>query len=132
MSINHDPSFGLDHDPTTVNTGVFARLRQSVGMKVVEMLLGGSLLTGATAGSCSGPASPESKPDRSISATPKPGLKYTVVSGDTLSEIVADACPKGPDTINNMVIDMQMANGLSTPDIHAGQQVILPADLCEK
>ena len=48
----------------------------------------------------------------------------TVSSGDTLSEIAARELPGLP--IAEGVIEIQLANGLSTAQISAGQALVIP------
>ncbi|GAA2154461.1 LysM domain-containing protein [Humibacillus xanthopallidus] len=55
------------------------------------------------------------------SSAPRP---VTVVSGDTLSQIAARELPGLP--ISDAVIEIQLANGLSTSQIHAGQTLLVP------
>jgi LysM repeat protein len=57
----------------------------------------------------------------SASSAPRP---VTVVSGDTLSEIAARELPGLP--IADAVIEIQLANGLSSSQIHAGQTLLVP------
>jgi len=49
----------------------------------------------------------------------------TVVSGDTLSEIAARELPGLP--IADGVIEIQLANGLSSSQVSAGQALVIPA-----
>jgi LysM repeat protein len=55
------------------------------------------------------------------SSAPRP---VTVVSGDTLSEIAARELPGLP--IADAVIEIQLANGLSSSQVHAGQTLLVP------
>lgn len=55
------------------------------------------------------------------SSAPHP---VTVVSGDTLSEIAARELPGLP--IADAVIEIQLANGLSSSQVHAGQTLLVP------
>ena len=48
----------------------------------------------------------------------------TVVSGDTLSEIAARELPGLP--ISDGIIEIQLANSLSTSQVHAGQTLLIP------
>ena len=48
----------------------------------------------------------------------------TVVSGDTLSEIAARELPGLP--IADGIIEIQLANSLSTSQVHAGQTLLIP------
>jgi hypothetical protein len=57
----------------------------------------------------------------SASSAPRP---VTVVSGDTLSEIAARELPGLP--IADAVIEIQLANGLSSSQVHAGQTLLVP------
>jgi len=54
-------------------------------------------------------------------SAPRP---VTVVSGDTLSEIAARELPGLP--IRDAVIEIQLANGLSSSQLHAGQTLLVP------
>ena len=55
------------------------------------------------------------------SSAPRP---VTVVSGDTLSEIAARELPGL--SIDDAVIEIQLANGLSSSQVHAGQTLLVP------
>ncbi|MDN5790376.1 MAG: LysM peptidoglycan-binding domain-containing protein [Micrococcales bacterium] len=53
-----------------------------------------------------------------------PGVTVTVQAGDTLSQIAAQRLPDLP--IADGVVAIQLANDLSTSQIHAGQALIVP------
>jgi LysM repeat protein len=57
------------------------------------------------------------------SASPTPRT-VTVSSGDTLSGIAARELPGMP--LSDAVIEIQLANGLSTSQVHAGQTLLVP------
>lgn len=48
----------------------------------------------------------------------------TVESGQTLSQIAARELPDVP--VREGVVSLQLANGLSTDQVHAGQQLLVP------
>lgn len=52
------------------------------------------------------------------------GRPLTVESGQTLSQIAARELPDVP--VLEGVVSLQLANGLSTDQVHAGQQLIVP------
>jgi LysM repeat protein len=58
----------------------------------------------------------------SASAEPR---TVTVQSGQTLSGIAARELPEL--AVADGVVELQLANSLSTPAIHAGQQLVIPA-----
>lgn len=49
----------------------------------------------------------------------------TVQSGQTLSGVAARELPELP--VSDGVVELQVANGLSTTAVHAGQQLVIPA-----
>ncbi|OFE16454.1 peptidoglycan-binding protein [Humibacillus sp. DSM 29435] len=53
------------------------------------------------------------------------GRPVTVESGQTLSQIAARELPDVP--VREGVASLQLANGLSTDQVHAGQQLLVPA-----
>ena len=52
------------------------------------------------------------------------GRPLTVESGQTLSQIAARELPDVP--VREGVVSLQLANGLSTDQVHAGQQLLVP------
>ncbi|MEO5745655.1 MAG: LysM peptidoglycan-binding domain-containing protein [Terracoccus sp.] len=52
------------------------------------------------------------------------GRPLTVESGQTLSEIAARELPDVP--VREGVVSLRLANGLSTDQVHAGQQLLVP------
>jgi hypothetical protein len=48
----------------------------------------------------------------------------TVLAGQTLSEVAATQLPSLP--IHNAVARIQLANGLNTSQVHAGQVLLIP------
>lgn len=58
-------------------------------------------------------------------AAPQIDHATTVLSGQTLSEVAATQLPSLP--INNAVARIQLANGLSSSQVHAGQSLLIPA-----
>lgn len=52
------------------------------------------------------------------------GRPVTVESGQTLSEIAARELPDVP--VRDGVVSLQLANGLSTDQVHAGQRLLVP------
>lgn len=48
----------------------------------------------------------------------------TVSAGQTLSEVAATQLPKLP--IREGIVQIQLANNLSTSDVHAGQSLLIP------
>jgi hypothetical protein len=58
-------------------------------------------------------------------AVPQIDHATTVLAGQTLSEVAAAQLPTLP--IDNAVARIQLANGLSTSQVHAGQSLLIPA-----
>ncbi|SRR5674476_1129764 len=58
-------------------------------------------------------------------AAPQIDHATTVSAGQTLSEVAATQLPSLP--INNAVARIQLVNGLSTSQVHAGQLLLIPA-----
>ena len=58
-------------------------------------------------------------------AAPQIDHATTVSAGQTLSEIAAAQLPTMP--INDAVARIQLANGLNTSQVHAGQSLLIPA-----
>lgn len=58
-------------------------------------------------------------------AAPQIDHATTVLSGQTLSEVAATQLPSVP--IHNAVAWIQLANGLSSSQVHAGQSLLIPA-----
>ncbi len=52
------------------------------------------------------------------------GRPLTVESGQTLSQIAVRELPDVP--VREGVVSLQLANGLSTDQVHAGQQLLVP------
>ena len=52
------------------------------------------------------------------------GRPLTVESGQTLSQIAARELPDVP--VREGVVSLQLANGLSTDQVHAGQRLLVP------
>lgn len=65
-------------------------------------------------------------------ASKEPVGVYTVKAGDTLSGIAEKVCLGDEDdvTIRNRVVDLQIANDLSSSEVHEDQTIKLPANLC--
>ena len=53
-----------------------------------------------------------------------PGRLLTVESGQTLSQIAARELPGV--SVREGVVSLQLANALSTDQVHAGQQLLVP------
>ncbi len=62
-----------------------------------------------------------------VGATGAPGPEQTVTvqSGQTLSEVAATNLPGL--SINDAVVELQLANDLSSLHVHAGQELVIPA-----
>ena len=58
-------------------------------------------------------------------AAPQIDHATTVSAGQTLSQVAATQLPSLP--INNAVARIQLVNGLSTSQVHAGQLLLIPA-----
>ncbi|MEO7131826.1 MAG: LysM peptidoglycan-binding domain-containing protein [Dermatophilaceae bacterium] len=61
----------------------------------------------------------------SFASAAGPTVTMTVQSGDTLSQIAAQRLPDL--SIPEGVVAIQLANGLSTSQVHAGQALVIPA-----
>ncbi|MDN5765382.1 MAG: LysM peptidoglycan-binding domain-containing protein [Humibacillus sp.] len=59
-----------------------------------------------------------------LASTGFEGRPVTVESGQTLSEIAARELPDVP--VREGVVSLQLANGLSTDQVHAGQRLLVP------
>lgn len=57
--------------------------------------------------------------------TEKQCTPYTVSQGETLSEIAERHAPHG-EHFDNYMVEIQVANNLSTNQVHAGQKLKLP------
>lgn len=60
-----------------------------------------------------------------VASAAEPPRTITVHAGQTLSEIAAVQLPELP--IRDGVVELQLANGLSTDQVHAGQTLTIPA-----
>jgi LysM repeat protein len=58
-------------------------------------------------------------------AAPQIHHATTVVAGQTLSEVAAAQLPGLP--IRDAVAQIQLANGLNSSQVHAGQSLLIPA-----
>jgi hypothetical protein len=58
-------------------------------------------------------------------AVPLVGHAITVSAGQTLSEVAAEQLPRLP--INEAVARIQLASGLNSSQVHAGQSLLIPA-----
>jgi LysM repeat protein len=58
-------------------------------------------------------------------AAPQIDHSTTVSAGQTLSEVAATELPSLPN--HNAVALIQLANGLNTSQVHAGQSLLIPA-----
>ena len=61
----------------------------------------------------------------SFASAAGPVHTITVESGQTMSQLAAERLPDL--SIQDGVVAIQLANGLSTPQIHVGQQLVIPA-----
>lgn len=105
---------GADVVTTGASSVAPARMRlTSFGRLVVSVVaaIGLALLLSAFAGSLA-------------SATGE-GAQITVKAGQTLSGIAAEHLPQLP--VRDAVVELQLVNGLSTPQVHAGQTLLIPA-----
>lgn len=55
---------------------------------------------------------------------PADAPRVTVMQGQTLSEIAATHLPQVD--LNNAIVELQIANGLSSDQVHAGQSLVIP------
>ena len=60
-----------------------------------------------------------------MASAPQINHATTVSAGQTLSEVAAAQLPGLP--INEGVVRIQLANGLNTSQVHAGQSILIPA-----
>jgi LysM repeat protein len=60
-----------------------------------------------------------------FAAAPAQTHTITVEAGQTLSEIAASQLPAL--SLGDAIVEIQMANGLSTDQVHAGQTLAIPA-----
>ena len=61
----------------------------------------------------------------SFASAAGPAQTITVEAGQTMSQIAAEWLPDL--SINDGVVAIQLANGLSTPHLHVGEQLVIPA-----
>ncbi|MEO6998906.1 MAG: LysM peptidoglycan-binding domain-containing protein [Terracoccus sp.] len=60
-----------------------------------------------------------------LASTAVEGRPVTVESGQTLSEIAARELPDVP--VREGVVSLQLTNGMSSDQVHAGQRLLVPA-----
>ena len=61
----------------------------------------------------------------SFASAAGPAQTITIEAGQTMSQIAAERLPDL--SINDGVVAIQLANGLSTPHLHVGEQLVIPA-----
>jgi len=70
--------------------------------------------------------------DKPAEAQKTPTIAYTVQPGDTMSGIVEKQCDVGYPAIDDGITAIRIENNRSGTDISAGEELMIPGDMCAK